>query len=69
VQIALKHGSPQDFGLVEYEKSDQAEKTVDMRQGFVFHGKKLTISYCIPGQRAINIYLKILQDPVSMIHL
>ncbi|CAG0919568.1 unnamed protein product [Notodromas monacha] len=62
MQIALKQGSPQDYGLVEFETAEQAEITAELRHGAPFRNSKLSISYFIPGQRAINIYMKILHD-------
>jgi hypothetical protein len=64
-QIALKNGCPQDWGLVEYSTSEDAETAQTTLNGFSLHGQNIRICYYIPGVRAINLYLKLLNDSVS----
>ncbi|XP_068082305.1 ribonucleoprotein PTB-binding 1 [Anabrus simplex] len=61
-QIALKNGCPQDWGLVEFNSSEDAEITQVNLNGYSLHGQNIRISYYIPGVRAINLYLKLLND-------
>ncbi|XP_021933199.1 ribonucleoprotein PTB-binding 1-like isoform X4 [Zootermopsis nevadensis] len=61
-QIALKNGCPQDWGLVEYSTSEDAENAQTTLNGFSLHGQSIRICYYIPGVRAINLYLKLLND-------
>ncbi|KAJ9583472.1 hypothetical protein L9F63_022180, partial [Diploptera punctata] len=61
-QIALKNGCPQDWGLVEYSTSEDAETAQTTLNGFNLHGQNIRICYYIPGVRAINLYLKLLND-------
>lgn len=65
-QIALKNGCPQDWGLVEYSNWEDAEAAQTSLNGYCLRGQKIRISYYIPGVRAINLYLKLLNDPVSI---
>uniref|UniRef100_A0A1B6LFJ0 RRM domain-containing protein n=1 Tax=Graphocephala atropunctata TaxID=36148 RepID=A0A1B6LFJ0_9HEMI len=64
-QIALKNGCPQDWGLVEYSNWEDAEAAQTSLNGYNLHGQKIRISYYIPGVRAINLYLKLLNDTGS----
>ncbi|CAG7822372.1 unnamed protein product [Allacma fusca] len=61
-QIALKNGCPLDWGLVEFTGEDDAERTQQNLDGFVLHGHSIRVAYYIPGVRAINLYLKLLND-------
>ncbi|XP_054290898.1 ribonucleoprotein PTB-binding 1-like [Macrosteles quadrilineatus] len=61
-QIALKHGCPQDWGLVEYSNWEDAEAAQTSLNGYNLHGENIRISYYIPGVRAINLYLQLLND-------
>ncbi|OXA63363.1 Ribonucleoprotein PTB-binding 1 [Folsomia candida] len=61
-QIALKNGCPQDWGLVEFINEDDAEKTQQNLDGYSLHGSRIRVAYYIPGVRAINLYLKLLND-------
>lgn len=65
LQIALKHGCPQDWGLVEYSNWEDAEAAQTSLNGYNLHGENIRISYYIPGVRAINLYLQLLNDAVS----
>jgi hypothetical protein len=66
-QIALKNGCPQDWGLVEYSTSEDAETAQTTLNGFCLRGQHIRICYYIPGVRAINLYLKLLNDSVRYI--
>ncbi|XP_046405940.1 ribonucleoprotein PTB-binding 1-like [Ischnura elegans] len=61
-QIALKNGCPQNWGLVEYNSAEDAEHAQVSLNGYQLKGKNIRISYYIPGVRAINLYLKLLND-------
>ncbi|GLH14926.1 Protein elav [Gryllus bimaculatus] len=61
-QIALKNGCPQDWGLVEYSTSEDAEMAQVTLNGYSLHGQQIRICYYIPGVRAINLYLKLLNE-------
>jgi len=65
-QIALKNGCPQDWGLIEFLGEDEAEKTQQSLNGYILHGRRIRIAYYIPGVRAINLYLKLLNDGVRI---
>lgn len=65
MQIALKNGYPQDWGLVEYSNAEEAEVAQVSLNGYVLRGQAIRISYYIPGVHAINLYLKLLNDTVS----
>ncbi|XP_022187267.2 LOW QUALITY PROTEIN: ribonucleoprotein PTB-binding 1-like [Nilaparvata lugens] len=62
-QIALKHGCPQDWGLVEFSNWEDAEVAQSTLNGYTLRGQQIRISYYIPGVHAINLYLKLLNDP------
>lgn len=64
-QIALRNGCPQDWGLVEFIGEEDAERTQMALDGYLLHGHRIRVSYYIPGVRAINLYLKLLNDGVS----
>ncbi|XP_071448312.1 ribonucleoprotein PTB-binding 1-like [Hetaerina americana] len=61
-QIALKNGCPQDWGLVEFNSADDAENTQVALANFKLKGHPLRISYYIPGVRALNLYLTLLNE-------
>ncbi|XP_050527162.1 ribonucleoprotein PTB-binding 1-like [Daktulosphaira vitifoliae] len=62
-QIALKNGCPLDWGLVEYNSAEDAEKAQTELNGHILRGQKIRITYYIPGVRAINLFLKLLNEP------
>lgn len=62
-QIAMRNGALQDWGLVEYTSGEDAEETQNTLNNYQLRGHNLRVQYCIPGVRAINIYMKILNDP------
>ncbi|XP_063876953.1 ribonucleoprotein PTB-binding 1-like [Scylla paramamosain] len=62
-QIAMKNGALQDWGLVEFLEAEDAEETVYCLNNYKIRGHSIRVQYCVPGVRAINIYMKILNDP------
>lgn len=64
-QIALKNGSPQDWGLVEYSEPRHADLTYDKLQGHVLGGRRLHLSFCMPGVRAIDIFLRVSEQAAA----
>ena len=65
LQIALKGGAPQDWGLVEFSQSKEAEETFLALDGRLFNGAHIRVAFFIPGVRAINIYMKLINDTVN----
>lgn len=65
LKIALRNGCPQDWGLVEYSNWEDAEASHAALNGYNLHGQNIRVNYYIPGVRAITLYLKLLNDPVS----
>lgn len=61
-QIALKNGCPLDWGLVEYSCADDAETAQVNLNSYKLRGRPMRVTYYIPGVRAINLYLKLLND-------
>nr|CAD7194417.1 unnamed protein product [Timema douglasi] len=64
-QIALKNGCPQDWGLVEFATSEDAETAQTTLNKYSLRGHNIRIMYYIPGVRAINLYLKLLNDSAN----
>nr|CAD7424714.1 unnamed protein product [Timema monikensis] len=64
-QIALKNGCPQDWGLVEFATSEDAETAQTTLNKYSLRGHNIRILYYIPGVRAINLYLKLLNDSAN----
>ncbi|XP_076068740.1 uncharacterized protein LOC143041033 [Oratosquilla oratoria] len=62
-QIAMKNGALQDWGLVEFMNPEDAEETQSHINNYRLKGSSIRVQYCIPGVRAINIYMKLLNDP------
>lgn len=61
-QIALKNGCPQDWGLIEYSCAEDAETAQVNLNSYKLRGRPMRVTYYIPGVRAINLYLKLLND-------
>ncbi|KAK3909479.1 Ribonucleoprotein PTB-binding 1 [Frankliniella fusca] len=61
-QIALKNGCPQDWGLVEYSSAEDAEAAQSSLNRYLLCGQPIRVSYYMPGVRAINLYLKLLNE-------
>ena len=64
-QIALKHGVIQDWGLVEFNKAEEAEMTLESLNNYNIGGYKLRVQYCVPKIHAINIYMKFINNPME----
>jgi len=65
-QIALRNGVIQDWGLVEFFDSGEAELTQEEMNGHSLSpGHKIRVHYCIPGVNAINIYMKVVNAPID----
>jgi len=64
-QIAMRNGVIQDWGLVEFFDSEEAEKTQEELNGYNLKGHKIRVHYCIPGVNAINIYMKVVNSPTD----
>ena len=64
LQIALKGGAPQDWGLVEFSQAQEAEDTMRALDGKLFYNAPLRLNFFIPGVRAINIYMKLINETV-----
>jgi len=62
-QIAMRNGVIQDWGLVEFFDSEEAEKTQEELNGYNLKGHNIRVHYCIPGVNAINIYMKVVNAP------
>ncbi|KAF4525137.1 hypothetical protein B566_EDAN005079 [Ephemera danica] len=61
-QIALKNGCPQDWGLVEFSCAEDAELSRSAVDNVQLRGHSFRTAFYIPGVRAINLYLKLLND-------
>jgi len=64
-QIAMRNGVIQDWGLVEFFDSEEAEKTQEELNGYNLKGHNIRVHYCIPGVNAINIYMKVVNAPAD----
>lgn len=64
-QIAMRNGVIQDWGLVEFFDSEEAEKTQEELNGYNLKGHNMRVHYCIPGVNAINIYMKVVNAPTD----
>jgi len=53
-----------DWGLVEYATAEDAERAQSELNGHTLRGHHIRITYYIPGVRAINLFLKLLNEPV-----
>merc|ERR1719483_299166 len=64
-QIAMRNGVIQDWGLVEFFDSEEAEKTQEELNGYNLKGHNIRVHYCIPGVNVINIYMKVVNTPTD----
>ena len=55
----MKNGVIQNWGLVEFFDAASAEVTQEKVEGHLLQGRKLRVSFCIPGVNAINIYMAV----------
>ena len=58
-QIAMTKGVIQDWGLVEFFDPADTEATQVELHGYILHGHKIRVHYCVPGVNAINIYMQV----------
>jgi len=56
----MRNGCPLSWGLVEYKDPCEAESTFDALKDLEIQGEKVRVEYYIPGVRAINLYLNLL---------
>ena len=64
----MKNGVIQSWGLVEYQSSEDAEKTLELLNGHELRdGHKIRVQYCVPGTHAINIYMDFIHNPMDAI--
>ena len=59
----MRNGVIQDWGLVEFFDSEEAEKTQEELNGYNLKGHNIRVHYCIPGVNAINIHIKVVNVP------
>ncbi|CAB4067386.1 unnamed protein product [Lepeophtheirus salmonis] len=65
-QIAMKNGVIQNWGLVEFQRSQDAERTLLAMNGYeIIPGSKIRVQYCIPGVHAINVYMSFVNNPMD----
>ena len=65
LQIAQKNGVIQQWGLVEYNSADEAERTMDVLQDATLDDTKIRVQYCIPNIHAITIYMSFVNNPMD----
>ncbi len=61
----MKNGVLQNWGLVEFDSSEEAELTLDRLNGSLLFGQPIRVQYCTPGVRAINIYMNFVNNPMD----
>ena len=61
----MRNGVIQDWGLVEFFDSEEAEKTQEELNGYNLKSHNIRVHYCIPGVNAINIYMKVVNAPTD----
>ena len=66
-QIAIKNGLIHNWGLVEFQTSQEAETTLEALQGENIQGKPVRVQFCIPGVHAINIYMAFVNNPMDAV--
>lgn len=62
-QIALRKGCPLDWGLVEYLSPEDAELAQTSCNYYCLRNQPIRVVYFIPGVRAINLMLSLLDTP------
>ena len=68
MQIAIKNGVIHNWGLVEYQTSQEAEATMQALQGcLLVDGHPIRVQFCIPGVHAINIYMAFVNNPMDAV--
>ena len=67
LQIAIKNGMIHNWGLVEFQTSQEAEATMQALQGETIEGQGIRVQFCIPGVHAINIYMAFVNNPMDAV--
>jgi len=65
LQIVCKENVSLCFGIIEYEKSEDAEKAYSKFRGHHINDVVINISYCIPGKSAVYMFNRIMYKYVS----
>ena len=78
LQIAMKNGVIQPWGLVEFKTAEEAEETRERLDGAIIGGSdqpeadgekakqhRIRVQFCVPGMHAINIYMGFVNDPLD----
>lgn len=68
LQIAMKNGVLQNWGLVEFKSAEEAEETLQKLNGHKLTEDSQTgirVQFCIPGLHAINIYMDYINNPMD----
>ena len=57
-----------NWGLVEFQSSQEAEATMQALQGETIEGHGIRVQFCIPGVHAINIYMAFVNNPMDAVN-
>lgn len=63
----MKNGVIHNWGLVEYQTSQDAEATMQALSGATIEGHPFRVQFCIPGVHAINIYMAFVNNPMDAV--
>ena len=63
-QIVMKNGDPIGYGIIEYKHALDAEKSQRSLNGYQVENIPLRVTYCIPGQSAMDICTRIVKKHV-----
>jgi len=66
-QIAQKNGVLQDWGLVEFNTTEEAENTMESCRDAQLDDIPIRVQYCIPNIHAINIYMSFVNNPMERV--
>ena len=61
----MRNGQALGFAIVEYSSSEQAEATQRMVHGYEIDNQRIRVTYCIPGQSAMEVYNRLINALVS----
>ena len=67
LQIAQKNGVLQDWGLVEFNTTEEAENTMESCRDAKLDDIPIRVQYCIPNIHAINIYMSFVNNPMERV--
>ena len=67
LQLGMQNGKALGFGIIEYATSDQAETAQIAVNGHTLQSTEIRVTFCIPGERAIDIYNKMMTTVVSIV--